>query len=495
MGLPPIAVLFTFALIVTSLESGIRRKSKKVGRAILFYGTAAIYYVFIVAIFFAAIPMIGFGWPAISLIFPVLILLVGKSRRSNITYFISLLAFIAVLIQVALHPSPIVIYFSIAGIVLITISGFYTPSALAKIHPLHLSLTILIVMNASQVSIEYFYTDPADYLRVINQKDVSAIFTPETDSELYQYIGSSHMRNIIGGCEPDRYFITGHRFMGGEVLVEYHLRKKSAYKFENIYPDEGITIDCRRKRLFTGSRERIIELDISESPAHPVREFPTSTTDFVEIIIDENQDRLYALSDQDGFVIIDLVQGREVFNKNGIGNVMTKQGDRLMFLNDETLRIFDIGPSGHDLSLEAAFHAVSFMSQNQIAAHPTLPYLFANDSLAGKLRVIDLDKKTELAALQLTRSMRYLDMSKDGRFIATVGHVGGQLYIVDVEKLIGILTGRERSNDPRAAYRAVTMFNMGRLARRPRFSLDGTTVYLPTSAGGFKVRTDRFKKY
>jgi hypothetical protein len=494
VGLPSIVVIFAFVLFLISLEFGIKRKAKKVGRLLLFYGTAAIYYIFIVTAFFTAIPLIGFNWSAISLIFSVLILLVGVSRLPYTIYFISLLAFIAVLLQVALHPSPTVIYLSIAGIVLIAILGFYTPSELAKIHPLHLSLTILVVMNSAQIIIDYSYTNPEDYLRVVNQKDVSAIFTPEADDELYNQIGRSHMRNIVGGCDPDRYFITGHGFMAPEVLVEYHPREKLAYKFENIFPDEGIAIDCRRMRLYTGSKELIIELDISGARARPVREFPTSTTDFVEIIIDEDRDRLYALSDQDGFVIIDLIKGREIFKRHSIGNVMTKQGDRLMFLSDATLLIYKIGRSGNYISLEGAFDAVSFMNQNQIAAHPTLPYLFANDGFAGKLRVIDLDKKTELAALWLTRNMRYLDMSNDGRFLATVGHTGGQLFIVDVEKLIDIITAPERSDDPRGAYRAITIFSMGRLARRPRFSSEGNTVYLPTTAGGFKVNLDRLKK-
>lgn len=491
LGLPLPIGLLIFLLLVAAVEIGLARYPAGTNRHRTFLlALPALYLVLVPVVAFGFLPTrpyLGIPWTVTTLLLAGLVWLAVPLRRPVFKSLAIAGCCLAVLVQAAFLPSLMALGFMALGAVVMVVAGLVRPSSIGRIHPLHLSLMIVMVMVPAKVLLEYGFTDPDAMARVTGQPGVTALFRQSDDDPVGRETGRAHIRNILEGCRKGVFYISGHS-QSLPILVEFHQDEGRAQVVPGISPDEGIALDCTRQRLFVGSRELLVELDIAGDWARPVQRIQTTTTELIEIRIGADPNRILALSDRRVFVLVDLLAGRQVFQRDEAGNAMALSGDRLVFRDRDRLRVFRLDPSAESLVEDESIPAHVQGGHGQIAAHPTRPFVFVNDNLGGTLQVFDLESRTKVLELPLAANMRYIDISPDGGTLATGSHLYGDLFLIDTARLLESL--RIADDDARlvAARQAVTRhLDVGRLARRPRFSRDGAAVYIPSRAGGFKV--------
>ena len=492
LGLPLPIGLLIFGMLVAVIEVGLARHAAGSNRhrtALLALPAVYLVLVPVVAIgFLPTRPYLGIPWTVTTLLLAGLVWLAVPLRRPALKALAVAGCCLAVLVQAAFLPSVMALGFMALGAFVMVVAGLVRPSSIGRIHPLHLSLTIVMGMVPAKVLLEYGFTDPDAMARVTGQPGVTALFRQSEDDPVGRLTGRAHIRNILEGCRKGVFYISGHS-QSLPILVEFHQDEGRAQVVPGISPDEGIALDCTRQRLFVGSRQLLVELDIAGDWARQTQSIQTTTTELIAIRIGADPDRILALSDRRVVVLIDRVAGRQVFQLDEVGNAMTVSGDRVVFRDRDRLRVFRLAPSGESLVEDEPILAHVQGGHGQIAAHPTRPYVFVNDNLGGTLQVFDLESRAKVLELPLAANMRYIDIAPDGGTLVTGSHLYGDLFLIDTARLLESLRIADDDARLEAARQAVTRhLDVGRLARRPRFSRDGAAVYIPSRAGGFKVQ-------
>lgn len=334
---------------------------------------------------------------------------------------------------------------------------------------LHLGLTALCIMLAAVFVKFYFTFDPGAAHRVIAQPGVESIFTRRSEDPAGDVLGHSQVYSITPGCRKHVLYISTRR--GDAGLLEFPLGGKPMIRYKEPVSD-NIAKDCANKHVYAGGFDKnlILEFNITPFGVRHGKDISISERSPILLAMAPGLNRLFAATDNNSFHIIDTKTGREIYHRAKTGRSIALFGRDIIVSDFHDIRKFRLNTRADGMKLIKSVRNPDISGQGATLADPPRKRAYLNNYLNGWLYTIDARTLSAKKRVKLEPGIRFIDMPPDRSRIVSVGHIHGNVYIIDPVTL-----------------KVIRKVYVGRRARRVTFSDDSRFAYVASAAGGFRI--------
>lgn len=424
-----------------------------------------------------SLPLYGWRWPAGVSLFAIL--LVHAAWRGKTLRAVALVwGSVAVgWLMAAGSYAAVPLAAAGAATVLIAAAGVSSRAAAHRSSAAHLALTAAAALLLARLGAFYFFTDVHGAAHYSIPGTVDAVYSYAPDDPVKRIIGNTQVYSLTPGCRDGQFFLTTRK--GRPGLIVFDAGTGRAFRVAKRRTGENavanrIALDCAARIAYSAlySEGLVNEFDLSGAQPQLKRTLRLGRRHLLDIAYSPSMQRLFITDEFHSLHIVDTRSGLRTSTMRNAGKYVALNGRRLAFVGKDHIRVFNLGGDTRRVFKESAARQDDGTDQGALSSHPRKPIIYVNGFLDGQLcerRVPDLSL---LRCVSLCPGLRFTAVSPDGTRVASVDNIHGRVFFVDT-----------------ATMRIVSEFNVGPRARDVMFSSDGRYAYVPSAAGGFRIKT------
>lgn len=422
-------------------------------------------------------PLFGVAWPAGAALFGLAFALAAWRGRTRLAAALVWGAAATGWILAAASHSPALLVAAGAATLTAALMGLPTRAALSRANAIHLACTIAAALLFARLAAFYFYTDAGGAARYSIPGAVEPVYSYAPDDAVKKIIGNSQVYSLTPGCRDGMYFLTTRK--GRPGLIVWDQSAGRAYRIVTqrmggSAAANRIAKDCEKNKVFFALYDEglVNVLDVSGSQPRLEKTIRLGQRLLLDMAYSPKMSRLFITDEYHSLHILDTSAGERLSTTRNAGKYLALNGRSLVFVAKNYLKVFNIAGDAETVTRGASARNDDGTDQGAVSAHPHKPLIYVNGFLDGRLCERRLPDLREMRCAVLCPGVRFTAVAPDGRLVASVDNIHGRVFFVDT-----------------ATMRVISEHRVGPRARDVTFSLDGRYAFVPSAAGGFRIKT------
>ena len=423
------------------------------------------------------LPLYGMAWPAGAAFYALALALAAWRRRTRLAAALVWGAAATGLTLAAAAYSPVLLAVAGAATLAAALMGLPAHAAASRANALHLACTIAAALLLARLAAFYFYTDAMGTARYSIPGVVDAVYSYAPGDPVKKIIGNSQVYSLSPGCRDGQYFLTTRKGRAGLIVWDEFAGRAYRIATHNRGSNAAanrIAKDCENLKVYYALYDEglVRILDVSGAQPRLEKTIRLGQRLLLDMAYSPKMSRLFITDEYHSLHILDTSAGKRLSTTRNTGKYLALNGRSLVFVAKNYLKVFIVAGDAATVTRGASARHDDGTDQGAVSAHPRKPLAYVNGFLDGRLCERRLPDLREMRCADLSPGVRFTAVSPDGRLVASVDNIHGRVFFVDP-----------------ATMRVVSEHRVGPRARDITFSLDGQYAFVPSAAGGFRIKT------
>ncbi len=348
-------------------------------------------------------------------------------------------------------------------------AGAAARRGLDHVRPWHAALSVAACLLATPVAAFYLRDESPALARIGRQAGVEPLIPFDAPTPAASSLRLAQIYGITPGCSDGILYLTAR--WGRSGIFEYHPLTGEGRWIGEFGAADNTLLDCATKRLYAGDAHEssVVAFDLSGEWAAPTRRLPLSTPMPLQLALAPERDGLIVSTDRYAIHWLDLAGGEERDVIEGTGKNFAYADGRIYAVRYD-VQVFELDAEQGRLRQVARWPLPAIADRASAVVDAARGRLYVAEFENGEILELDLTSGAQLGSTFLARSLRFVRLSPDGRWLLAADFLHGELFVIDPDRMA-----------------VVKRVEIGPRTRGVSFSSDSRYAYVASAAGALRI--------